>query len=148
MNENEKEIRQAVQARVQSEEETRLVTGGEGPEDPITSSFIYDCLMGNEYGDGLLFTALHRNRFVLNKTNNQWFYWGGHHWKADILEGMYKGVEAVAQKYLAEAEKIGKQITDALANDQPDKAKQLRSLQSEYLGRVKRLRSLRGAQNC
>lgn len=148
MNENEKEIRQTVQARVQSEEETRVTTGGDGLDDPISSSFVYDCLMGNEYGDGVLFTALHRNKFILNKTNGQWLYWGGHHWKLDVIEEMYKGVEAVAQKYLAEAEKVGKQINEAMVEEKPDKAKKLRSLQSAYLGRVKRLRSLKGAQNC
>lgn len=145
---NENEIRQEVKARVNSEENALNTTRGNAPEDTITSGFVYDCLMANEHGDGALFAALHRNRFLLNKTNTQWLYWSGHHWKHDILEQIYKGVEAVAQQYLAEAEKIGKQINEALIEEHSDKAKKLRDLQSEYYSRVKRLRSLRGAQNC
>ncbi|CAG1065993.1 hypothetical protein BAC1_01590 [uncultured bacterium] len=145
MNNEEKEIGQAVRERVEAEKEALADAKTEAS---LTSRFVYDCLMANELGDGTLFTALHRHKFIYDKAACQWFAWTGHFWKLDTLERAYRAVEEVAQMYLAEADKLGREISDAIIKEEIDRVKKLRGTQNDYYSRVKRLRSLKGAQNC
>lgn len=128
------DLKQKVKARKASEEKTLPPAA---PEDPITSAFVRDCLHANERGDGVLFTALHRGEFIFNKTSGCWFVWDGHHWSLDVMEAAYKSVEAIALKYLIEADRLAN--ADGKGN---------KNTIEGYMTRARRLRSISGAQNC
>lgn len=144
-----------------------------GPDDP---RFVLQCLANNERGDGILFGAIQRDRFVLNKTNGLWYAWAGHHWEIDKLNLATTAVDSVADRYLiqsarflAEVEKLRDEreaaesqadtcrVADdkAGANAAEAKAKKLANdiaradaKRKDLNRRVERLRTVRGASNC
>lgn len=138
-------IHDEVAARVKAEAEA---LEGEKKDDPITQSFVRDCLNANERGDGALFAALHRGKFIYNKTSGAWFAWRGHYWDFDVMGESQRAVEEVAVRYLTAADELTEKIVDARKNDKKDLARGLKSQQEDYKKRVKRLRSVSGAQNC
>lgn len=149
--------------------------GGGGPDDP---RFVFDCLANNERGDGILFAALHRGRFVCNKSKKDkaWMKWAGHHWQYDHLDEAVRAVEQVALTYLQQAGRISEEIAEMRehfraaekkaeareAADDLDGAFAARAEAERLSGeieragrqraaltkRVDRLRSVRGAGNC
>lgn len=99
-----KALREKSEARAKSEAEPR---GPSDSRDEITSAFVLSCLMASEMGDGMLYAALLRDKFVFNKSADKWMRWTGHHWDLDILDRAEAAVEVVARKYLEEATYIG-----------------------------------------
>jgi putative DNA primase/helicase len=101
-----------------------------GPDDP---RFVHGCIQNNERGDGLMFCALHRGRYLYNKIQARWYDWAGHYWQPDIMGAAVEGVEEVALKFanatdpiteqLAELEgdlkKAEQRADEALRNDDP-----------------------------
>jgi putative DNA primase/helicase len=139
------DVRAAVNARA-AEEQKKYGSDGGGPT--LSSKFVLDCLNSNEFGDGLLFCALHRDKLVYNASGKEWLRWSGHHWELDVLDSARAGVEAVAQRYLSELVPLAKEIQDALSKEENAKAKELIAVQSAIRTRVSRLRSDRGRKNC
>jgi putative DNA primase/helicase len=119
--------------------------GGDGK---ITSRFVQDCLYTNELGDGMLYAAIHKNRFLFNKSAGGWMVWAGHHWEDDIMNKSAALVEDVALRYLEEAQEIVNYISDASKNGEKDKIAELQGRQKSIYKRVGRLRSDRGRTNC
>src|SRR3972149_1540414 len=119
-------------------------------EDPITPAFVYDCLNANERGDGALFAALHAGLFTFNKTSSSWYRWADHYWDLDVLGHAQRVVENVAMEYLKGeiAENFPERIKKAKGEGDEDKVDQLEARQKAYFSRVKRLRSVAGAQSC
>src|SRR3989337_4384708 len=111
MVDNNASIRADVEARKKAEEE--VLKTAEEKDKAITSSFVYECLRANERGDGMLFAAKHRGKYLFDKTSLQWYAWTGHYWTRDKLENVFELVEVVAMQYLAESEKINEQIAKA-----------------------------------
>jgi len=97
---SKKEIQQQVEARKAAENADRKA---EPQPDPITPAFVLQCYKDGELGDARLFAALNKGRFVFHKTEGLWYRWTGHYWERDILDEVYHGVEAVAQRYEAAA---------------------------------------------
>ncbi|MBE7413858.1 MAG: DNA primase [Deltaproteobacteria bacterium] len=144
------DIRAEVEARVKAEEEARKADA-KPEEDPITPEFVRQCLTHNEFGDGMLFAAIHGGRFVFNVSLSEWFYWKGHYWEMDMGTALsMRAVNDVALRYLETEEQLelGKKIKEAKANDNGELEKQLKEIQSSYKKRAKRLRSTSGANNC
>jgi len=98
-------------AHIPPEEEK---VGKGGPDDP---TFVYQCLMNNERGDGILFATLHRGQYVYVKSRDEkakaWFYWSGHHWEIDKADFSHAAVESVAMVYQREATKINPDVESA-----------------------------------
>ena len=118
------------------------------PEAPeITSKFLQDCLYANELGDGMLAAALFKDRFLFNKSSDEWLSWEGHHWERDIMAASKASVEKVAQEYLAEASRIVGRIGEAIKNKDRDTQAKLQDVQEKIYKRVGRLRSERGRTN-
>uniref|UniRef100_A0A831UFU0 DNA primase n=1 Tax=Geobacter metallireducens TaxID=28232 RepID=A0A831UFU0_GEOME len=141
------DIRAAVEARKKAEE--ALLAEKAKPETPvITPRLVKQCLLANELGDGTLYAALHRGKFLFNKTTGQWLMWQGHHWAVDVMEQAFAGVEDVALQYLEAGHLLKDDIDTARTADKYDEAKQLSELQASYYKRVKKLRSIAGAGNC
>jgi putative DNA primase/helicase len=140
-----KGIRQAVEDR-KAEEAERY--GGGGGGEGLPGRFVLDCLRANELGDGLMFAALHKDRLVFNKATKEWLAWNGHHWTRDWSDEASVAVEAVVDRYLAEAVTIGGQIAEAMKADDKGKERELKGIQSDLYKRVQRLRTKRGREAC
>ena len=169
-------IREQVARRIREEDE-HLVEPVPTPTSAlITPEFVHDCLANNERGDGILYAAVHRDRYLFVKSAQGWMSWNVHHWQIDKKDEHMTAVENVALTYLAEALKLNEPITKAeerkrKAEEREKKAKKdknesgeatakeevaaasselaiLKEQKKAYTRRVERLRSLRGARNC
>ena len=123
--------------------------GGDRHEGKITSKFVQECLYANELGDGMLYAAIHKDKFLYNKSTESWMEWTDHHWNDDVKAKSVSAVEKCALKYLEEAEAVGGQIS--LAMKEGDKEEVVTSLQKRQENihkRVWRIRSDRGRNNC
>lgn len=176
-------LRAQVEARTQEEAERLAAAAAEkakgaapekgGPDDP---KFVLDCLANNERGDGVLFAALHRGRFLHNKATGTWLRWDEHHWAPDKMNEATAGVEAVALTYRREAGSIGEEIRklEEARQEADEKARECKRAEDtagedaaraeasrlandaeraaarrQALNkRIDRLRSVRGAANC
>lgn len=89
-----------VEARIQIERELVPI-----PEvlsrEVITPDFVKACLDYNELGDGILYTALHRDKLVYVKRwdKRPWLTWSGNHWKRDEMGQHMVAVDKVAMEY-------------------------------------------------
>lgn len=128
-------IREKVKTRIP--EKKKDEDSGSGGEGQITSDFVRACLRTNQHGDGELYKALHRDRFIYCKNRAMWLTWAGHHWAEDIMDEALAAVEDVADSYEAEASKISMTLHDvkdsqvkkgleALVDDLKKRATQLR----------------------
>lgn len=141
------DIRGKVEARRQ--EEAEALAANAKPEAPlITPKLVKECLRANALGDGTLFSAKHRGRFVYNKSTQCWLTWAGHHWSLDEMDASFAAVEDVAVIYLEAGHGLGELIEKAESDGKKAEVDRLRKLQDEYYGRVKRLRSVDGVNNC
>ena len=139
------DIKKAVQARVETEA-ADLVDST--PTGEITEKFVLDCLRANERGDGLLYIALNRGKFLYNNAAQEWMHWTGHHWERDVMEHHHKAVEDVALKYLEVAYGMKDKIDRALQEENKDEAKRLEKTRDNLFTRVSKLRSASGCDNC
>jgi putative DNA primase/helicase len=146
---DERPMEEQIRERVEKERQLQKqadAAGGKPQE--IDSKFIRDCLYANQLGDGMLFAALHDGKFIHNKTSGEWLLWMGHHWDRDIRQRAVACVENVAQRYLAEAEDIVRQIDWAQKKKDVERAASLQNIQEAIYKRVNRLRSESGRINC
>lgn len=152
-------------------EEQKSSTGG--PDDP---RFVQQCLGNNERGDGILFAAMHGDKFLHTKSNATWLKWDTHHWTSDKMNECMAAVEQVALKYAALVELLNETIGDlrvkkaaadekaktcnddgdgageleatAQANNYSNKISKLVDERKTITKRINRLRTVRGAKNC
>ena len=113
----------------------------------ITSQFVQECLMANELGDGMLYAAIHKKKFLYNKSSDEMLVWTGHHWEDDIRGEALAAVENVALRYLEESQKVGNDIGQAVKNDNKEAVASLQKFQDHINKRIFRLRSDRGRIN-
>ena len=139
-------IRQAVEGRVSVEKALLEKDEHDSPE--LSVRFIRQCLRNNETGDGMLFVALMRGRFVFNASAGEWLYWVGHYWQRDTRDRASAAVEAVAMTYVNAADGLDDAIKGVEAKGEKDAAGKLISLQTEYFKRAKKLRSMNGIAAC
>lgn len=102
------------------------------------------CLASNSLGDGILFGDLHRGLLLYNKSAGEWFVWGGHYWKRDIMNAAYAAVENVALLY---ARHLAFTETQA-AKASKDDSEYFENKIKQYKRRIDRLRSTAGRQAC
>jgi putative DNA primase/helicase len=138
-----REEQEAIDA-LTKEKESDKKSGVGGPDDP---RFIRQCLDANVLGDGILYAAIHRGKFIYNKNSEQWLRWAGHHWEHDVMGRHLSAVENVVDKYLDYVETINDEIAHC-GEDDADKRKSLQTLRKRFLRRVDRLRDPGGRRNC
>lgn len=148
----EPDIKEMVERRIAEELELRNTEKKNqgnlpGPND-VDSKFVFCCLDRNESGDGDLYAALHRGKFIFNTTEQEWYVWAGHHWKKDLMCSALSAVENVANRYLQETFNITNIINDAVNAHDDQKIKSLNGLSEKIIKRVFKLRSQRGRQSC
>ena len=135
-----------VQARIDAE--ARQVKKKDEPEDKISSKFVRECLYANELGDGMLYAAIHKDKFLYNKSAAGWLKWSDHHWADDIMSKSQAVVEDVALRYLEEAKIIVDDINEAAKNGDKGKVADLQKTQGQLYKRVFRLRKGAGRNGC
>ena len=114
----------------------------------ITSKFVQECLYANELGDGMLYAAIHKKKFLYDKSSDEMFIWAGHHWEDDMMKKSISAVEDVALQYLAAAKKTAGDINTASENGDKAKVKILQKKQDHLYKRVFRLRKSAGRKAC
>ena len=114
----------------------------------ITSKFVMECLDANELGDGLLYAALHKDKFVYAKGSECWYAWDIHSWRRDEMDLAIAAVENVALRYAQEVVVLGADLTDAIKQQEDGRATEIRVKIGQLHARVKRLRKDSGRKNC
>lgn len=142
-----KDIKKQVKDRVKAEGIEYPVKGGNDKKS-ISSNFVRRCLVSNELGEGLLYTALHRDRFVYNNATKEWFAWGGQHWDRDVLNMSLAEMESVVDRLIEEDTKICGEIEWHSKKGDEEAVKHLESTQGVIYKRISRLRTDRGRNNC
>ena len=138
-----------VAARVAAEEaelaKAGKGAGGNGRGSALGYRFLKECLDANELGDGVLFAAIHKDRYLFNASAQGWLRWNGQHWEVDIEERCLGAVEPVAAAYLSMLPEIGSKLKN-WAGDK-EKVARLKKVQSKVIKRASRLRADRGRKN-
>jgi putative DNA primase/helicase len=111
----------------------------------VPSGFVRDCLLANELGDGELYSALNRGRFIFVASRDRWFRWAGHHWDIDYLHESLMAVEEVARVYIDEAQKVSVELTK---EENKDQSKSLARMHKNLIDRVKALRGDKRREHC
>lgn len=148
------DYRKAVEGRVKKEAEAlaaakKTKNASEDRRDgKVTSKFVQECLYANELGDGMLYAAIHKDKFLYNKSAGSWLSWTGHYWEDDIMSRSQAKVEDVALRYEEKARDLVDAIGAANKKGDTDQAKALQDTQKYIYKRVGRLRSDRGRTNC
>jgi len=140
-------LQRAVEERVEAEEK-ELSGDDEQTESGLTKRYVRHCLRANEVGDGLLYIALMRGRFIYNTSAGEWLHWSGHYWQRDTKDLSGAAVEEVAVEYLKAADGLNEMIKDAESKEERDLAGKLKKLQESYHKRAKKLRSINGISAC
>tara|TARA_Y100001954_G_C15819879_1_gene609388 strand:+ start:1217 stop:2824 length:1608 start_codon:yes stop_codon:yes gene_type:complete len=136
-------IREQIAARRAEEE---AVVGGEAPaEEKLTSEFIQQCARSGQLGDGRLYAALHRGKYVFNKQTKEWLWFNGAHWNLDELDTAKAAVEDVVDVYDEERRQLWKQYLNA---EDKEEAKRLNSLHDMVAKKVNQLRNDNGRNKC
>ena len=129
-------IRGMTEERRKEIEERRR--GDDGGESELTSHFVMSCLRTNQYGDGEMFKALHRDAFIYCKNTQTWLKWAGHHWIEDTMDAAMAAVEDVADAYEHQASRIRKEAAEKKDKDI------VRAMQKQVEALEKRANQLRG----
>ena len=150
------EISKQVEARVAQEKKVRAAkkkdTSGGEKKDPLNSKFVMDCLDAEQLGDGILYAALHKDRFIFAKNSQQWFYWDDRTWRLDELDKAISAVETVSMRYGQEIEVLQKKIDDARESDDDEEYSFRKRIYSKKISRIRArisvLRKDAGRSNC
>lgn len=115
--------------------------------DPLEPSFVRECLEANERGDGVMYAALHRDRYLYNTTpkDGEWYAWDGTVWRRDDFRRSFAGVEECALEYQRMAEVLRAEIEAEGITDKKHPGWWKVRAAGEYLARAKRLRNRTGA---
>lgn len=142
------EIAQA-RAQVESRIAEENATPPQAVEDPITHDFVKKCLRASQKGDGLLFAAMHRDRFVcVPELKNQWYEWTGAFWKPVYLHRVEAAVEAVVLRYDESRVHYDKKRKECDESGDKDEAKRLANLCKKLRERIDYLRKGEGVSAC
>ena len=107
------DIKSKVKDRVASEAEAlKEKQKPKDKEETITPEFIAQCLYANQLGDGRLYAALHKDKFIFVKSWLQWLEWSGNSWRIDKLDKAHINIEAVALIYQNEGHRLNKKIAE------------------------------------
>ncbi|KKM71491.1 hypothetical protein LCGC14_1430050, partial [marine sediment metagenome] len=141
------DIGKEVEARRQKEAGAHPPKKSGDNDKGLNSRFIIKCLNANELGDGMLYAAIHKNKYIFNKSTGGWMIWTGHYWDIDHFNRAHANVEGVSDVYLKEAYNIVDRIKQATKQEKDDEVKQLTKLQTRIYKRVRRLREEKGRVN-
>ncbi len=111
------------------------------PPSGLPKKFVMDCLNSGEFGDGVLYIALHDGKFIKNANSDEMFVFNGTFWELDKERKAFKdGVECVVTEY-------AKHVPLQKADGNPSDLKTAKILQKKINRKIKRLRTTVGQNN-
>ena len=110
----------------------------------VTPKFIRDCIHAGELGDGILFAALLKDRYVYNSSAREWLVWGGHAWARDLHESVLGATEIVVDGLLDATIHVSKDIAEKTKAGEDQTAGRLKSYRAQLYERVQKLRTDKG----
>lgn len=111
-----KDIARAVNKRVDQEKASMAIK----EEEELSLSFVSTCLNADRLGDGTLFAALHKGKYLYSHAQGRWFNWGGHHWDVDRMLTAQREVEAVVAQYARLIKKIDADIEELAKKEETE----------------------------
>lgn len=142
------EVEEQVEAR--KAEEARLY-----PPKPVdgevklTSAFIRQCIWHNEVGDGTLYATIHRDKLLYNNNSDQWYVWGGHYWKLDVMNRALALTSEIVDLYANEIKLINEELKEAVKSDKgADVLDYLKNLIKTARTSKNRMLKIAGRQTC
>jgi len=142
------DMQKQVQDRVEQEKQAHPQPNESGKA-KIDSKFIHSCLFANELGDGVMYATLFRDKFLFCKNTQEWYEWGGHYWKRDIMGRSLASVEKMSELYLTEYTSLAGTIVDLMLDDgNKGEIQKLKKKQTDILKRVSQLRGEKRRSAC
>ncbi|MBW2053870.1 MAG: DNA primase [Deltaproteobacteria bacterium] len=136
------DIRKEVRSRINTEALAYPDVGTNNGK--VSSPFVRQCLYASELGDGLLYAALLKDRYVYNNTAKEWLKWGGHNWERDIMETSLASTEVVVDRLIEEAGHVAEDIAWNTKKGDKKRVKELQKTQAVIYGRITRFRTDKG----
>lgn len=133
-----------VNAQVQ-EEATRQTAP---PSESITPDFVAKCAGFTEKGDGILHSALFRDKLVYVPETKVWYTWQGQHWETTHIHRVEASVEEVGVKYREVAAHYDKLATEARDAGDKEQGSRLDASAERMRKRSTYLNSSRGVNAC
>lgn len=147
VNDNLEDIRKEVQERV-DQEAAEYPEKAETSNGRISSRFIKQCLLANELGDGILYAAVQKDRFLYSNIAREWMKWEGHHWAEDIMQCALACTEDVVDRLHEETYELTKQIEWASKKGDRERLEDLETTRETIFKRINRLRTDKGRNTC
>ena len=141
-----KQIREAVEERIR--QESAAYPDPSKNNGTIPSAYVQQCLTASELGDGLLFAAVNKNRFIYNVSTGEWYEWHEHFWRRDLHDQALAGVENVVTRLLEETTELSKKIDWTIKKQDKDLRKKLEDQRYRIYRRIKTLRTMNGRDRC
>lgn len=139
------DIKRQVEERVKAEAQgiKKDIPSG----DELTPKFIKECLRAKDLGNGMLYAAIHKNQYILNKSIGEVYKWGGHHWELDELNEHVGAVENVTDVYLKGAGELTGAIEASVKDGDKNLTKDLQKQQKFFYARAGAIREFTGRSN-
>lgn len=137
-----KKIEKQVRKRVQ--EEAVAYPDISSNNGRVSSDFVRQCLKANELGDGLLYSEIHKGRYLYNNISGEWMKWAGHHWDLDIMQESLAGIEDLVDRFLEEVDQLEKEIQWAQKKKDESTEKRLKKTKDMIFKRIWTYRTDKG----
>lgn len=148
---NVTDIREKIAARKAEEDAVVGLSEGQDQREAkqdITPEFIQKCARSGQLGDGMLFAAIHRGRYVFNKQTREWLLFNGSHWELDELNTVKAAVEEVADTYDIENARLRGLWVQAYTAKDKEEVARLKSLINPIQKKVNSLHNDQGRIKC
>lgn len=137
--------------QVQERAAALLPPESDGPQLPpeVDEDLVRDCLNANERGDGVLYAALNRGKYIYNTTpkDGEWMRWAGHVWETDESRDAVDAVELCALQYEQQAMALETEIHEqGLVKERGKETPRQITMAAKFRARVDRLRGENGAK--
>lgn len=121
----------------------------DSPPAVLDAGFVRACLDANERGDGVLFAALNRGRFlwrIAPDNSGEWLVWRGNVWEPDQFSESVAAVETCALAYGDQVLRLAKEIEDEGIESKKDDDGWKITVKDQFSKRMQRLRTENGAK--
>ena len=138
MSDKVNDIEAQVRKRKAEEKKNRPAKRKKVAEVKIPPKFIDECLANNEMGDGFLFAAHQKGKFIYIPESQTWAFWHEHYWKLDTKDHAAARAAVgmqIADLYVKRAREVDKEKEKAIKQDNEGKAKSLEAKAKSLRGR-------------
>lgn len=147
MSESDRQL-QSMAERVARQVEAEKAKSKPEKKDAITPDFVCKCALFSEKGDGLLHSALFRDRLTYVPESKAWYRWAGHHWEPTHIHLVEASVEQVGDKYREIGAHYEQLEKEAKESGDHERAANLGAKAELLYKRAKFLNSARGVNAC